>query len=270
MRRLINAAIVVVVLGTAGALVLPAIAKVRGAAARTQCQNNLKQIVMGLQNYSDSCGAFPCATVPNEDLACGERLSWLVDTLPFITQVGLVIDRKKGWQHKENIIPKWHGSDGLPNPPAPLGEMKLFRCPADTTASDPDRPGLSNYVGNSGVGAHSAELPLGYPGVGFFGCQRKLKQEEIKDGSANTIAVLETNWKVGPWTAGGFPTVRSFDPASTPYLGVGRPFGSGHRDITLAAFADSSVHSLAKSISPEILEALATIAGGEKTEPLVD
>lgn len=270
MRRLISAVIVVVVLGTAGALVICGIPRIRDAADRAQCQNNLKQIGMALRNYYDSCGTFPSATLPNPDLPCGQRLSWLVDTLPFFTQIGLVIDRKKGWQDEENIIPKWHGNDGLPNPPAPLGDMKSFRCPADSTVSPIEAAGLNNYIGIAGVGTDAAELRLSYPGVGFFGCERKLKMEDIKDGAANTLAVMETNSNLGPWTASGFATVRPLDPAKIPYLGTGCTFGSGHRAVTLAVFADGSVHTLTNSIQPEVLEAFATIAGGEKTEPLRD
>ncbi len=272
MRRLINASILVVVLGIVGGLVACAILKVQDAAARAQCQNNLKQIGLALQNRHDTYGTFPPATIPNEDLPCGKRLSWLVDTLPFMDQIGFVIDRKKGWQDEEIFIPKFQDTDDdfCPGPPRPLGELKIFRCPADSTVSPPDSASLTNYVGISGVGADAAEFGLGYPGVGFFGCERQLKIEDIKDGLASTIAVMETNSNPGPWTAGGFPTVRPLDPATVPYLGVGRPFGSGHRGCTQAVFADGSVHALTKSISPEMLEALATIAGGEKVEPLAD
>lgn len=250
MRRLISAAIVVVVLGTAAGLAICAIPKVRDAAARAQCQNNLKQIVMALQNYGDTYRMFPSATIPNENLPCGERLSWLVEILQFADQMGVTIDHKKGWQDEANIIPKWYGTDGLPNPPEPLGNMKLFRCPADPMISPPDAVGLTNYIGVSGVGRDAAERGIGYPGVGFFGCQRNLKNEDIKDGLANTIAVMETNRDIGPWTAGGLPTVRPLDPTNTPHVGANRPFGSGHRGVTQAAFADGSVHSLTKSIQP--------------------
>lgn len=270
MRRLISAAIVVVILGIAGGLTLCAIPRIRDAAARSQCQNNLRQIGLSLNNYYDAYGAFPSATIPNENLPCAKRLSWLVDALSFMDQMGVTIDRKKGWQDEENVIPKWYGTDGRPNPPEPLGNIKLFRCPADSTVSPPDAAGLTNYVGISGVGADAAELRLGYPGVGFFGCDRKMKPADISDGLANTIAVMETNSNLGPWTAGGLPTVRPFDPAKVPYLGVARPFGSGHRDCTQAVFADGSVHAFSKSIRPEVLEAMATISGGEKTEPLGD
>jgi hypothetical protein len=268
MRRLINTSIVVVVLGIVGALALCAIPKIRDAAARSQCQNNLKQMGIALHNRYDTYGAFPSATIPNEDLPCGQRLSWLVETLPFMDQIGVTIDRKKGWRDEANIIPKFYGTED-PLPPRPL-ELKMFRCPADPTVSPADAASLTNYVGISGVGTDAAERRIGYPGVGFFGCERQLKREDIKDGLANTLAVMETNADIGPWTAGGFATVRPLDPAMAPYLGAGRPFGSGHRGCTQAVFADGSVHSLTKSIHPEVLEALATISGGEKTEPLDD
>lgn len=273
MRRLINAAIAVVVLGIAGALVLCAIPRVRDAADHAQCQNNLKQLGMALQNRCDTYGTFPTATIPNENLPCGERLSWLVEAIPFIDQNRIYnnLDREKGWQVEPNLIPKvpvLDDHDRPIGPRRPVGELKIFRCPADPTVSPVDAASLTNYVGISGVGPHAAELPLEYPGIGFFGCERKLKMEDIKDGTANTLAVMETNMNIGPWTAGGFQTVRPLDPATVPYLGVGRPFGSGHRGVTQAVFADGSVHRLTKSIQPEVLEALATIAGGEKTDPL--
>jgi hypothetical protein len=273
MRRLIHALIVVVILGIVGGLVICAIPRIRDAAARAECQNNLKQIGMALQNYHDTYRTFPSAAIPNEDLPCDKRLSWLVGVMPFVEQNQIIIDRKKGWQDEENAIPKVRQVDSNfreIGPPKPLGELKIFRCPADPTVSPSGAASLTNYVGLAGVGADAAERRLGYPGVGFFGCERKLKLEDIKDGTENTLAVMETNSNIGPWTAGGFPTVRPLNPAMIPYLGSGRPFGSGHRDCTQAVFADGSVHRLTNSISPEMLEALATIAGGEKTEPLGD
>jgi hypothetical protein len=275
MRRLINAAIAVVILGIAGSLVICAIPKIRDAADRSQCQNNLKQIGMALWNRYDTCGTFSPATIPNEKLPCGMRLSWLVDAMPFIEQNRIYnnLDREKGWQDEPNLIPKVPHLDPHDDHVIgmfPVGELKCFRCPADPKVSAPDAAGLTNYIGISGVGPHAAELPLEYPGVGFFGCERKIKQEDIKDGLANTIMVMETNRDIRPWTAGGFPTVRPFAPATVPYLGTGRPFGSSHQDVTQAVFADGSVHSFTKSIRPQVLEALATIAGGENIAPLDD
>lgn len=279
MRRLINVLVLVLVFLLAGGLVLSAIPKIHAAAARTQCQNNLKQIGLGLHNYCDTNGSFPSAAIANKDLSCGKRLSWMVDTLPYIEQIGVTINRKKGWQDEANIIPKFYGV-GDKEPPRPL-ELKLFRCPADRTVSPANAASLTNYVGITGVGPDAAELVLGYPGAGFFGCDRKLKLGDIKDGTANTLMVAETNVANGPWTAGGFPTVRGLDLAGGPYLGAGGQFGSGHRScrgwfspmptvITYVVYADGSVRGLTDSVSPSVFEALATIAGGEEIEPVGD
>lgn len=282
MRRLINVLVLVLIFLLAGGLVLSAIPKIHAAAARTQCQNNLKEIGLGLHNYCGSCSSFPSATIPNDAVPCDKRLSWLVDIVPYMDQLHLLMDRKKAWDAEENRVPKIPDYDtdrNIQGPAKPLGELKLFRCPANPAAPAPDSPGLTDYVGISGVGKNAAEFALGYPGVGFFGCDRKLKIGDIKDGTANTLMVAETNIANGPWTAGGFSTVRGLDPAGGFYLGAGGQFGSGHRScrgwfsptstvITNVVYADGSVRGLTDSVSPSVLEALATIAGGEEVGPV--
>jgi hypothetical protein len=279
-RRLTNVLVLVLVFVLTGGLLLAGIPKVRDAAARTQCQNNLKQIGLALHNYYDSCGSFPSAAIPNDALSCGQRLSWLVDTVPYMEQLRWRIDRTQAWDSEKNRIPKGPDYDTdlySEGPEKPLGELKFLRCPANPAVAAPDSAGLTDYVGISGVGKDAAELALGYPGAGFFGCDRKMKLEDIKDGTANTIMVAETNLANGPWTAGGFPTVRGLDPSGRPYLGAGGQFGSGHRScqgwfsptvVTHVVYADGSVRALTNSVSPQVLEALATIAGGEEVGPV--
>ncbi len=284
MRRLINVLVGLVALGIAGGVTICAIPKMRQAASRAQCANNLKQLGLGLQNYYDTYERFPSATIPNENLPCCERLSYLVELITYMDQLRLLMDKEKGWHDEENLVPKISISDENHRPigTKPLGEIKTFRCPADATISPADQASLTNYMGISGVGSNAAELRLGYPGVGFFGCERQIKLEDIKDGTANTLAIMETDWKNGPWTAGGFSTVRSLNFEDAPYVGAGRAFGSGHRRgahwwsptssvvFTQAVFADGSVHTLTAEISPEVLEALATISGAEEIPPLAD
>jgi hypothetical protein len=108
------------------------------------------------------------------------------------------------------------------------------------------------------------------PQAGVFGYDRKSRHEDIKDGAATTLLLLETAWNNGPWTAGGPPTVRGLDPTRLPYMGKNRQFGGTHRGLTGAAFADGSVHFLSESMAPEVFEALATIAGGEDVGRFAD
>src|SRR5262249_2230858 len=97
MRRLITVLVVTLVLVVAVGLVLTAIPRVQAAAARAQCQNNLKQIGLALSNYHGTYERFPSATVPNENLPCDNRLSWLVNAMPFIEQNNISnnLDREK-------------------------------------------------------------------------------------------------------------------------------------------------------------------------------
>jgi hypothetical protein len=59
MRRSINVLVLVLLLLVVGGLVLPAVARVREAAARIQCSNNLKQLALGLHNYHENLRQVP-------------------------------------------------------------------------------------------------------------------------------------------------------------------------------------------------------------------
>lgn len=77
----------------------------------------------------------------------------------------------------------------------------------------------------------------------------------------------------GPWAQGGSSTVNELNPAAHPHLGPERPFGSRHvwqvqtfapnRIGAFASMADGSYRFIRDDAAPEILEALATIRGGE-------
>ena len=99
------------------------------------------------------------------------------------------------------------------------------------------------------------------PRAGFFGYDRRLARNDLKDGAATTLMLAEAV-DGGPWTAGGKATVRGLAADGRPYLGKGGQFTSLHR-ATNVAFADCSVRPLTAAVSPRVLEALATVAGGD-------
>jgi hypothetical protein len=109
----------------------------------------------------------------------------------------------------------------------------------------------------------------------MFGYDRRTSLDDVPDGSTFTLLILETSRDNGPWARGGPATVRGLDPADTPYLGPGRPFGGTHfaengvfsRGGPIgcnAAMADGSVHFFQQTVAPRVLEALATAAGREE------
>jgi hypothetical protein len=247
---------------------------VRRAAARSQCANNLKQIALGLHNYADTytpgqrangqTQKLPAGTVANPALPPERRLSWFVEVLPFVEQATLYqrLDPRKGWDDPSNEL-------------AVRTPLKMLRCPDWVREAEPVPPYWTAYLGVAGLGVDAATLPAGDRNAGVFGYDRRTSLAAIKDGTSNTLLVLESARDNGAWARGGPSTVRGLTPEVQPYLGTGRPFGGTHfaensifgRGKSLgcnAALTDGSVRFFTESISPHVLEALATIAGGEK------
>src|SRR5579884_2742474 len=153
-QLLIVLAILMILLG----LLLPAVVKVRAAAARTQSQNNLKQLCLGLLNYEAAYAAFPPG-VDDKNFSVASKI------LPFIEQANVYqqIDFKKSIDDKAN---------------APMRQVtiKTFLSPQDPIFSVKTDWGATNYLYNDQV---------------FF-LNSKKKVTDITDGTSNTIAAGET------------------------------------------------------------------------------
>jgi prepilin-type processing-associated H-X9-DG protein len=163
--------------------------------------------------------------------------------------------------------------DAPRNQEAVVHRIKLYLCPAGFDTSESGHPAITHYIGMAGIGPDAATLPIDSPRAGIFGYDRTIAMKDITDGTTNTILALESFIDNGSWAEGGRATVRGIDPDDQPYIGIDRPFGRLHAQRSWfgtmptsanAAMADGSVRQIHHTISPQVFEALVTIAGGEQ------
>jgi Protein of unknown function (DUF1559) len=241
-------AVVVFIIAIVIGLLLPAVERVRGAAARMQCCDKLAQLAHAAHNYASTYeDSLPPGSVVGSAKEPADRLGVLVALLPFVEQDKLYesLDRTKGREEQP-------GTDVA---------LTAYRCPIN---SRPETAKHANYVAVAGVDPDAATLPLKNKRAGAFGYARVVRLEDIKDGTSNTLLFLETHHETGPW-ASAAATLRGIDPDDETPVGKGSTFGVDHGDgaWTLwgrsgecnAAMADGSVRKL---------KALATVAGGEE------
>jgi prepilin-type processing-associated H-X9-DG protein len=261
MRNYITGLLLFLILTLVGGLLVSGVAKVRDAANRASCTNNLHQIGVATHNYQSTMGRFPKATFDNPSIEPEHRLSWLVSIVPFVEADNLYskLDKEKGWDSEENRFAA-----------VSIYYYRCYRCPGYHDQPPVDTFSPSHYWGITGIGADAAKLGWDDALSGLFGYERKLEIEQIKGHTSNLLVALETSKASGAWTAGGPPTVRGIELDCQPYLGRERPFGGNHPNVTNALFADASVRALANLIDPKIIEAAATIQGSKEIEEFPD
>ena len=227
---LIELLVVIAIIGILLAFLLPARRSARGAARRTQCKNNLKQIALALLNYESAYHALPPAYTVD---ANGKPLhSWRTLILPYLEENALYerIDRTKAW-------------DDPVNAEAVKSFVSTYRCP-DAIGPEHHTIYMAIVTANSGFRAPEPRL-----------------LSEITDKHAETLMVVESELDHSvPWMA-------PRDADEELFLALGPKSKHAHSGGMHAVFVDGTVRFLDANMEPKTRRALISIAGKEQLGP---
>jgi prepilin-type N-terminal cleavage/methylation domain-containing protein/prepilin-type processing-associated H-X9-DG protein len=275
---LVETLVVLAIIGVLIALLLPAVQKVRAAASRTQCRNNLHQIALALHGYHDACAVLPPGATNIKDDSY-PLMSWHCRLLPYVEQQARWDLAVEDYAQNRNFFNPPHSDLGV--------AMPIYACPSTPQTLGPGTwagvtVAFTAYLGNEGINLKQLN--------GVLYLDSAVRLADVTDGTSNTLAVGERppdpdNY-YGWWYAGAgqFGTgsadsvlgalEKNFWYAHCPTgpyaYGPGRVgnacdvfhFWSLHSGGAHFLFVDGSVHFLAYTDAP-ILPALATRAGGE-------
>lgn len=297
---LIELLVVIAIIAILIGLLLPAVQKVREAAARAKCQNNLKQIGLALHGYHDAIGGLPKAG------KLSNQLSWHVYILPYAEQAAL---------YSQFSFAAGAYTNAMKNNPFGLTRVPIYHCPAsplDKMATNaphnvntPDlvngqSPYTTHYYGVMGPRGTNPATGLSYttiaPSVhgafsshGIFtrdtlsnnpntGPEAGHRFTDITDGTANTLMVGEISWvnnvtgtryrtwvrgcDTAPVCSGSRNVVNAINsPSIANFNDIA--FGSQHPSGANFVMGDGAVRFIRDSINLNTYRAMASRNGGE-------
>lgn len=258
--------IVVAVIATIAAILIPCVQSAREAARRVQCQDHLHNLGVALLNYESGWQSFPPGCVGNVELPLERRWSWYP----------LIGNDLQHWGYPLHMDRAWDDPDIQPlrmstwsNGPLRIYETDLYApmgitCPSGTPAMHPLGQQYTDYVGMGGDGNDAPFLPRDHQRAGMWAYETVTRSSDCTDGYSNTLFVIETSSDRGCWLAGGSATVRPVMFADELPIGKGRQFGGLHPGGAMALYVDGRVDFTSNSIASSVFRQAATIAGGRE------
>ncbi|HTU23110.1 MAG TPA: DUF1559 domain-containing protein [Gemmataceae bacterium] len=288
---LIELLVVIAIIAILVGLLLPAVQKVREAASRMKCQNNLKQIGLALHGYHDANESLPPGY-----FASGPYVDGSIDTAPGWAWGAYILP----FLEQQNLYNQYNLTLPVQNSAAIQTIVNTFLCPSDIT------PSTAFAVTGSSWSALCSVAPSSYAaccgggvsttaatGNGTFYRNSHTRMTDITDGTSNTIFLEERAFAnvQGTWVgaiAGGYCNQGLYNQDAVPgKLGQGAadlvlihagtnnsPTGRNLDDASSKHFVgsnflygDGSVHFIRNiasgSVDSTTLQAMGTIAGGE-------
>ncbi len=260
---LIELLVVIAIIAILIGLLLPAVQKVREAAARTKCTNNLKQLVLAAHTYSDANQRWPGWEA--------DKASWPFQFTPYMEQGNLA-----------NL--DYYGA-------AIYKVVPTFICPSDGRTTEPGGVGLLHYLANTGRQWSDYGTGSDTGVIGVYPSTVRVSLTSLTDGTSNTLMFGERPPMSGasPYYGWAFYNLPDYDvdmwayatTADAPPVSAGCTFPmyfqagkdtnpcdtnhwwSKHTGGGNFALCDGSVRFVQYSAGTTVIPAMATRAGGE-------